>query len=85
MLPAAGLCLCPATPAPPPLTAIAPPCPPQVKSYLERQWGKILAGRVSVQDFIFAKEVRLGTYSARAAVLPPQALVATRAMAADPR
>ena len=33
-----------------------------VKSYLQRQWKKILAGRVSVQDFIFAKEVRLGTY-----------------------
>ena len=33
-----------------------------MRRYLERQWTKILAGRVSVQDFIFAKEVRLGTY-----------------------
>lgn len=53
----------------------------QVKSYLERQWGKILSGRVSVQDFIFRKEVKLGHYTNP----PPQALVATRAMAADPR
>jgi hypothetical protein len=30
----------------------------QVKEYCERQWGKILAGRVSVSDFVFAKEVR---------------------------
>ncbi len=37
-------------------------CVAQVRRYLERQWTKILAGRVSVQDFIFAKEVRLGTY-----------------------
>ena len=56
-----------------------------VRDYLERQWGRILAGRVSPADFIFAKEVRLGTYSARAAVVPPAALVATRAMTSDPR
>ena len=56
-----------------------------VREYLERQWTRILAGRVSISDFIFAKEVRLGTYSARAAVIPPAALVATRAMATDPR
>ena len=36
---------------------------PQVKRYLQRQWTKIMAGRVSVQDFVFAKEVRLGTYT----------------------
>lgn len=34
-----------------------------VKTYVQRQWLKILSDRVSVQDFIFAKEVRLGTYS----------------------
>jgi DNA polymerase zeta len=56
-----------------------------VRIYLEKQWTRILSGRVSISDFIFAKEVRLGTYSARAAVVPPAALVATRAMAADPR
>lgn len=57
----------------------------QVKAYLERQWGKILANRVSVQDFVFAKEVRLGTYSPKAAVVPPAAIVAAKAMATDPR
>jgi DNA polymerase zeta len=56
-----------------------------VKQYLQRQWGKILSGRVSLQDFIFAKEVRLGTYSARSPVLPPAAIVASKAMAVDPR
>ena len=57
----------------------------QVKGYLERQWHKILANRVSVQDFVFAKEVRLGTYSPKAAVVPPAAIVAAKAMATDPR
>lgn len=57
----------------------------QVKSYLQRQWGKILSGRISIKDFIFAKEVRLGSYSARASVLPPAAIVATKAMSIDPR
>ncbi|CAK9268152.1 unnamed protein product [Sphagnum jensenii] len=57
----------------------------QVKQYLQRQWSKILSGRISLHDFIFAKEVRLGTYSARASVLPPAAIVASKAMAVDPR
>ncbi|KAK9829480.1 hypothetical protein WJX72_006119 [[Myrmecia] bisecta] len=57
----------------------------EVKSYLERQWSKILANRISIQDFIFAKEVRLGTYSPKAPVVPPAAIVAGKAMAADPR
>lgn len=56
-----------------------------MKEYLERQWHKILANRVSVQDFVFAKEVRLGTYSPKAAVVPPAAIVAAKAMATDPR
>jgi DNA polymerase zeta len=55
-----------------------------VRRCLERQWGRILAGRVSASDFVFAKEVRLGSYSARGQP-PPAALVAARAMAADPR
>ncbi|KAM0954326.1 putative DNA-directed DNA polymerase [Dioscorea sansibarensis] len=57
----------------------------KVKSYLERQWTRILVGRVSLQDFVFAKEVRLGTYSTRAASLPPAAIVATKVMRIDPR
>lgn len=39
----------------------APPSQPvQVKEYCERQFSKILAGRVSVADFVFAKEVGQG-------------------------
>ncbi|KAI3752468.1 hypothetical protein L2E82_24501 [Cichorium intybus] len=56
-----------------------------VKSYLLRQWTRILSGRISIQDFIFAKEVRLGTYSSRVSSLPPAAIVATKAIKADPR
>lgn len=33
-----------------------------VKEYFQRQCSKILTNRVSVQDFCFAKEVKLGTY-----------------------
>nr|GEV53159.1 DNA polymerase zeta catalytic subunit isoform X1 [Tanacetum cinerariifolium] len=57
----------------------------KVKSYLLRQWSRILSGRVSIQDFIFAKEVRLGTYSSRVSSIPPAALVATKATKIDPR
>ncbi|KAI4349976.1 hypothetical protein L6164_010509 [Bauhinia variegata] len=57
----------------------------EVKTYLQRQWKRILSGRVSLKDFVFAKEVRLGTYSARASSLPPAAIVATKAMRVDPR
>ncbi|XP_068662058.1 DNA polymerase zeta catalytic subunit isoform X2 [Aristolochia californica] len=55
----------------------------QVKEYLQNQWTHILCGKVSLQDFVFLKEVRLGTY--RASLLPPAALVATKAMREDPR
>ncbi|KAJ1380912.1 Ribonuclease H-like superfamily [Sesbania bispinosa] len=57
----------------------------EVKTYLQRQWKRILSGRFSLKDFIFAKEVRLGTYSARISSLPPAAIVATKAMRIDPR
>uniref|UniRef100_A0A0E0LPJ7 DNA polymerase zeta catalytic subunit n=1 Tax=Oryza punctata TaxID=4537 RepID=A0A0E0LPJ7_ORYPU len=57
----------------------------KVRSYLERQWTRILSGKFSIQDFVFAKEVRLGTYSARASSLPPAAIVATKAILSDPR
>ncbi|ONI31753.1 hypothetical protein PRUPE_1G328900 [Prunus persica] len=36
--------------------------PYKVRAYLQRQWKQILSGRVSLQDFVSAKEVRLGTY-----------------------
>ena len=56
-----------------------------VKKYLTKQWEKIYRNKISIQDFIFAKEVRLGSYSAKASVVPPAAIVAAKAMALDPR
>ncbi|KAF1966944.1 DNA polymeras-like protein zeta catalytic subunit [Bimuria novae-zelandiae CBS 107.79] len=56
----------------------------QVKAYFRSQCTKIMEGRVSIQDFLFAKEVKLGTYSERGPP-PPGALIATKRMLADPR
>ena len=43
-----------------------------------------MMGKVSIQDFLFAKEVKLGTYSDRGPP-PPGALIATRKMLQDAR
>lgn len=56
----------------------------RVKQYIQGEFDKIQRGEINVCDFVFAKEVRLGTYSERG-ILPPAALVATRAMKKDPR
>ncbi|KAJ5296921.1 uncharacterized protein N7443_007814 [Penicillium atrosanguineum] len=56
----------------------------QVKSYFHRQCNKIMQGRVSIQDFCFAREVRLGTYSDRGQ-LPAGAMISTKRMLEDPR
>ncbi|TPX14878.1 uncharacterized protein E0L32_004987 [Thyridium curvatum] len=56
----------------------------QVKDYFQRQCRKIMRGDVSVQDFSFAKEVKLGSYSERGRP-PPGAMVATRRMLEDAR
>ena len=56
----------------------------QVKSYFQNQCTKIMKGKVSIQDFCFAKEVKLGTYSEKG-VPPPGALISTRRMLEDPR
>ncbi|CAI6335616.1 unnamed protein product [Periconia digitata] len=56
----------------------------QVKRYFQEQCTKIMAGRISIQDFLFAKEVKLGTYSDRGPP-PPGALLAAKRMLADPR
>lgn len=56
----------------------------QVKAYFQSQCSKIMQGRVSVQDFLFAKEVKLGTYSDKG-IPPPGALIATKRMLADSR
>lgn len=56
----------------------------RVKSYFQEQCTKIMKGKVSIQDFCFAKEVKLGTYSDKG-MLPPGALISTRRMLEDPR
>ncbi|KAL4805530.1 hypothetical protein BDV18DRAFT_21030 [Aspergillus unguis] len=56
----------------------------QVKSYFQSQCTKIMQGRVSVQDFCFARAVKLGTYSENG-TLPAGALISTKKMLEDPR
>lgn len=55
----------------------------RVKQYCYSSWEKILENRASVQDFIFAKEVRLGTYSDKGRP-PPGVIVAAKRRAIDP-
>ncbi|CAI5722501.1 unnamed protein product [Peronospora effusa] len=55
----------------------------KVKEELEKYWLQILGDRVPLKEFIFAKEVRLGTYVSGSA--PPAALVSIKAMGKDPR
>ncbi|KAK3944003.1 hypothetical protein QBC46DRAFT_416957 [Diplogelasinospora grovesii] len=58
----------------------------RVKAYFGAQCDKIMRGAVSVRDFCFAKEVRLGTYSTNSAAPPPPgALISTRGMIEDAR
>ncbi|KAK3382010.1 hypothetical protein B0H63DRAFT_395770 [Podospora didyma] len=56
----------------------------QVKAYFQEQCTKIMRGDVSVQDFCFAREVKLGTYSAKGPG-PAGALISTKRMLEDPR
>ncbi|KAL8654777.1 MAG: hypothetical protein Q9210_001310 [Variospora velana] len=56
----------------------------QVKEYFQRQCSKIMKGKISIQDFCFAKEVKLGTYSDKGPP-PPGALISTKRMLDDPR
>ncbi|OTB04699.1 hypothetical protein M426DRAFT_11334 [Hypoxylon sp. CI-4A] len=55
-----------------------------VKSYFQKQCEKIMRGAVSMQDFCFAREVKLGTYSDRGPP-PPGALISTKKMLEDAR
>jgi DNA polymerase zeta len=56
----------------------------QVKSYFQKQFEKIMRGSVSIQDFCFAREVKLGTYSDKGPP-PPGALISTKKMLEDAR
>jgi len=54
----------------------------KVKEYCYETWAKILRNKLPVQDFIFAKEVKMGTYS-DIFPPPPGAAVAARRMTED--
>ncbi|KPI43322.1 DNA polymerase zeta catalytic subunit [Cyphellophora attinorum] len=56
----------------------------KVKSFFQAQCAKIMRGKVSIQDFVFAKEVKLGTYSDKGPP-PPGALISARRMVEDAR
>ncbi|THW91666.1 putative DNA polymerase zeta catalytic subunit [Aureobasidium pullulans] len=56
----------------------------QVKAYFQSQCHKIQLGKFSIQDFCFAREVKLGSYSDKGPA-PPGALIATKRMLKDPR
>ena len=56
----------------------------QVKKYFQKQCTRIIKSKVSIQDFCFAKEVKLGSYSDKG-LPPPGALISTRRMLQDPR
>ncbi|KAF4980271.1 hypothetical protein FZEAL_3683 [Fusarium zealandicum] len=56
----------------------------QIKEYFQKQCQKIMRNSVSVQDFCFAKEVRLGTYSDKGPP-PAGALISTKRMLEDAR
>lgn len=53
-----------------------------VRQMVQRVWQRIISNRVPLSEFTFRKEVKLGSYKD---VLPPAAVVATRAMEKDPR
>ncbi|KAM5347076.1 hypothetical protein ACJ41O_010081 [Fusarium nematophilum] len=56
----------------------------QIKAYFQKQCQKIMLNNVSVQDFCFAKEVRLGTYADKGPP-PAGALISTKRMLQDAR
>jgi DNA polymerase zeta len=56
----------------------------QIKKHFQTQAAKIMLGTVSIQDFCFAREVKLGTYADKGPP-PPGALISTRKMLEDPR
>lgn len=56
----------------------------EIKTYCLAQWSKLREGKVSIQDFTLAKEVKLGSYSDKGPP-PPGVMVASRRLTIDPR
>ncbi|KAM0417214.1 hypothetical protein ACHAPT_012791 [Fusarium lateritium] len=56
----------------------------RIKAYFQKQCKKMMLNNVLVQDFCFAKEVRLGTYSGKGPP-PAGALISTKRMLEDAR
>lgn len=54
----------------------------KIKDYVTNQFTKIMNNDVNLRDFMFAKEVRLGTYKNKA-YIPPGAKVSMRKVASD--
>ena len=54
----------------------------RVKKYVQRHWQKLEQGRIPIHEFIFCKEVRLGSY--KEGHNPPAAVVAQRLSNTDP-
>lgn len=55
----------------------------RVKRYVQRVCQRVIANRLALSNYIFRKEVRLGSY--KEGHMPPAAIVASRAMEVDPR
>lgn len=56
----------------------------KVKEYCEGMWSKFYSGEIAPQDFLFAKEVKMGTYSENGTP-PPGAVLAAKRQKADHR
>lgn len=54
----------------------------KIKEYVKNQFFKIMSNKVSIKDFCFAKEVKIGTYKSEKS-MPPGALLVTKKMNMD--
>ncbi|GMM34253.1 DNA-directed DNA polymerase [Saccharomycopsis crataegensis] len=54
----------------------------QIKSYVKNQFYKIMTNKVSIQDFCFSKEIRIGGYK-NEKTMPPGALLVAKKMNQD--
>ncbi|KAL6944923.1 hypothetical protein ACO0QE_002365 [Hanseniaspora vineae] len=56
----------------------------QIKAFVQKEFYKIMRGKILVQDFCFAKEVKLGHYKSEK-TMPPGAVLAKKLMEQDPQ